>query len=206
MRAQSLEALEHVDLDGTDPLTRDGYVFEMILQHEYQHGETMLATLQLMDPPGYRPELPPGRTGSVSTDDMVLVEAGPFIMGTDDRQRAYDNERAAHNVWLDAFWIDAGPVTNAAYMRFVEDTGYGRRELWSARGWDWLRSTGAASPQFWEERGETRLVNVFGLELPLNPREPVQHVCFCEAEAFARWAGKRLPTEAEWEEGSVLGS
>jgi iron(II)-dependent oxidoreductase len=130
------------------------------------------------------------------------VAEGSFVLGTDDRQCAYDNERPAHEVTLPAFWIDAGPVTNEAYLGFVLDGGYKRSQLWSPGGWAWLTGTQAKAPQFWEQHGGEWVVNTFGHVLPLNPRQPVQHVCFYEAEAFAAWAGTRLPTEAEWEKAA----
>jgi iron(II)-dependent oxidoreductase len=202
VRSSALEALRDADLDGGDPLVKAGFVFNMIIQHEYQHNETMLATLQLMDPPGYRPGLPPRRTGTAPPHEMVLVEAGSFVMGTDDRTVAYDNERSAHEVYLPSFWIDIAPVSNAAYAEFIADGGYGRPELYSEDGREWLQLAVVEAPQFWEWRGDSWYVNRFGHLVALNPNEPVQHVCYYEAEAFARWCGKRLPTEAEWEKAA----
>jgi len=109
VRAKALEHLASADFSGRDALTRDGFVFEMIIQHEYQHNETMLATLQLMQGDGYRPSLPPTRPGIPPATPMVLVGAGPFVMGTNDRSTAYDNERIAHEVELPAYWIDTTP-------------------------------------------------------------------------------------------------
>lgn len=202
VRASALESLEASDLDSGDQLVRNGFVFSMITQHEYQHNETMLATLQLMAAPGYRPVIPSRRPGSSREDEMVLVEAGPFVMGTDDRKVAYDNERSAHEVVLPSFWIDTAPVSNEAFAIFIDDGGYRRPELFSNAGREWLASAGIEAPQFWERHDDQWYVNRFGYLLPLNLREPVQHVCYYEAEAFARWAGKRLPTEAEWEKAA----
>ena len=202
VRRSALRSLETADLEGEDDLMRDGFVFNMVIQHEYQHNETMLATLQLMPPPGYRPSIPPRRTGSRPARDMVLVEAGPFVMGTDDRTTAYDNERPAHELFLPGFWIDTAPVSNAEYVEFVEDGGYERPELYSEAGREWLASAGVTAPQFWERHDTVWRLNRYGHLLSLNLQEPVQHVCYYEAEAFARWAGKRLPTEAEWEKAA----
>ncbi len=202
VREQALAHLDQIDLDAPNPLTHDGYVFEMIIQHEYQHDETMLATLQLMSEPGYRPEIPPMRAGSCPHRKWSSSDAGPFIMGTNDRVAAYDNERLPHQINLPAFWMDSVPVTNQAYLRFVEAGGYRRTELWAPEGQAWLEQSGAVSPQFWEQREDGWWVNIFGYILPLNPNQPVQHVCYWEADAYARWAGKRLPTEAEWEKAA----
>ena len=202
VRAHALVHLEQLDLEAPDPLTHDGYVFEMIIQHEYQHNETMLATLQLMADPGYQPEIPPIRAGMPTFSEMILVDAGPFIMGTADRVMAYDNERSPHELSLPAFWIDTVPVTNEAYCRFIADGGYSRPELWAAQGQAWLGESGASAPQFWERRSDGWWVNTFGHWRPMNPNQPVQHVCYWEADAFARWTGKRLPTEAEWEKAA----
>ena len=202
VRSKAMENLASANLNGTDLLTRAGFVFEMVIQHEYQHNETMLATLQLMAAPGYRPELPPIRRAETKAEGMVFVEAGPFVLGTDDRECAYDNERPAHEVNLPAFWIDVAPVSNGAYAGFVEEGGYTRRELWSDAGWAWREESRASAPQFWEQRDGGWIVNTFGHELPLNPLQPVQHVCYYEAEAYCRWAGRRLPIEAEWEKAA----
>ncbi|MBM2812106.1 MAG: ergothioneine biosynthesis protein EgtB [Chloroflexi bacterium] len=133
---------------------------------------------------------------------MVLVPAGPFIMGTDDRTAAYDNERPAHQVYLPSFSIDVTPVTNGAYADFVESDGYRSLEHWSEGGRSWLAATEAHRPHFWERDGAGWIEDTFAHKRPLNPRQPVQHVCFYEAEAYAHWAGKRLPTEAEWEKAA----
>jgi iron(II)-dependent oxidoreductase len=202
VRAQALANLEAANLDGSDPLTRDGFVFEMVIQHEYQHEETMLATLQLMADPGYRSEIPPTRPGGPIAAEMVFVEGGTFLMGTDDRRRAYDNERPAHEVHVPSFWMDTTPVTSGRYCEFIADDGYQKRELWTDTGWAWRTEAGLEAPQFWVRHGVEWCVNRFGYEWPLNPRVPVQHVCFHEARAFACWAGKRLPTEAEWEKAA----
>jgi iron(II)-dependent oxidoreductase len=133
----------------------------------------------------------------------VLVEGGPFTLGTSDEAWAYDNERPAHTVDLAPFFIDTTPVTNGAFLAFVDDGGYADRRWWTAPGWKWRQQAGLEHPEFWRREGEGAWSRLrFGYVEPLPPAEPVQHVCWYEADAFARWAGKRLPTEAEWEKAA----
>lgn len=203
VRTAALRALSEADLEGDDPLLQDGFVYNMTLQHEAQHNETMLQTLQLMKNPGYRPEreagLPPGNP----SDEMVHVPAGPFVMGTDDRAVALDNERGAHEADVPAFYLDRTPVTNRAYAEFVEDGGYERRELWDPAGWAWVLSEGVSSPKHWyQPEPHSWWTERFGFDEPLDPDAPALHVSYYEADAYARWAGKRLPTEAEWEKAA----
>jgi gamma-glutamyl hercynylcysteine S-oxide synthase len=199
VRGRVLDALERADLDRPTPLLGGAFVYGMVIQHEQQHDETMLATHQLRVGPPVVAEgapLPPGRAPARSE---VLVPGGEFVMGTSTQPWAYDNERPAHLTALPAYWIDVLPVSNAAHAAFLEAGGYDDRRLWSAAGWEWRCAEGLRAPQFWRRDGETWLRRRFGRLEPVPMEEPVQHVCWYEAEAHARWAGKRLPTEAEWE-------
>ncbi|MEW9548229.1 ergothioneine biosynthesis protein EgtB [Nonomuraea sp. NPDC050783] len=199
VRGRVLDVLDAVDLEDPDPLRRDGFVFGLVIQHEHQHDETMLATLQLAGRPGVVRDgaLPPGRRPA--GPDEVYVPAGPFLMGTDSLPWAYDNERPAHRVELPAYWIDRLPVGNAAYAAFIEDGGYHDPRWWTPEGWRWRQESGVFAPLFWTRDGGTWWRTRFGRTEPVPMDEPVQHVCWYEADAYARWAGKRLPTEAEWE-------
>jgi iron(II)-dependent oxidoreductase len=129
----------------------------------------------------------------------VLVDAGPFTMGTSSDPWAYDNERPAHTVELPAFRIDTTPVTNGAFAEFVAAGGYDDRRWWTDDGWACRGEAGLAHPEFWIRQGDGWHRRRFGRVEPLPAREPVQHVCWYEADAYARWSGARLPTEAEWE-------
>lgn len=204
IRERVLERLQRVDLDSDDPLLRGGYVYEMVLQHEYQHNETMLQTLQLKQGAPYAPSIRrplPARpiADGGGAPEMVRVDVGEAWIGTDDRVRAYDNERPRNNIRLGAFWLDRTPVTNGAYIAFMEDDGYRRPELWSEAGREWLRDSRADAPKYWWREDGSWLRRSMNHIAPPDPLAPVIHVCYYEAEAFARWSGKRLPTEAEWE-------
>jgi iron(II)-dependent oxidoreductase len=133
---------------------------------------------------------------------MVRFPGGGVALGTDDRSIAYDNERPQHEVTLGAFWLDVHPVTNGQYLGFLEDGGYEIREHWSDAGWAWKQEARLIAPAYWlRQEGEWRQ-RFMDEEEALEPTSPVCHICYWEAEAYAAWAGKRLPTEAEWEAAS----
>jgi iron(II)-dependent oxidoreductase len=183
VRERTLEVLDEVELENSDdPLIRDGFVYEMLLAHEHQHNETMLQLLQLV--PEYEPV---ERDRILATEpvaggpEMVLVEGGEYEIGAPASGFAYDNERARHTVELEPFWLDRTPVTNDQYAAFVEETGTDPPMYWQRDG---------AGAWFRAAMGTTEAV---------DPERPVVHISCNEAEAFARWAGKRLPSEAEWE-------
>ncbi len=197
------ERLETLPEDSADPLLRDGFVFGMVAQHEQQHAETLAATLQLMTSWEYRPAMRQRpRPGAVPQHE-VLIPGGPVRLGSDGAW-AYDNEQPAHEVQVRPFFLDAHPVTNGDYLVFVEAGGYEDPRWWHPKGWEFVQSEGIRHPLFWLPQGQhVWQRRRFGFVEPLPKDEPVQHVCWYEADAYARWVGKRLPTEAEWEKAAV---
>ncbi len=185
VRARTLDVLDGVDVGPGNPdrLLREGFVYEMLIAHELQHQETMLQLLQLLDVP-YRPaEADPAPFAPAPLDrggGTIRVEAGTYEIGAPARGFAYDNERPRHEVELKSFEIDRTPVTNAAYISYMGETG-------------------AEPPMYWERDGDGWARTAMGIRVPVDPARPVVHVSHEEAEALARWAGKRLPTEFEWE-------
>ena len=200
IRARVLEQLDALEWDDDNPLLRGGLVYNMVLQHEYQHNETILQTLQLkLGAPYSAPRVVSTRAGTAPSTDMVHFPGGRVTIGTDDTSAAYDNERPKLDASLRPFLIDRAPVTNGRYLEFIDDGGYTREELWSEGGLRWLAESKAVAPKYWKRDGSVWTERVMDLSRPIDPTRPVCHACFYEAEAFARWDGKRLPTETEWE-------
>jgi iron(II)-dependent oxidoreductase len=197
VRNHVLDVLDRTDLES---LGDRAFLFPMVVQHEHMHDETMLATLQLRGTERTLPAdaaLPPGR--AVLQHDDVLVPGGPSVGGTSGDPWAFDNERPAHPVALPAYRIDRVPVTNAMYAGFVEAGGYDEPRWWDPIGWAHVQESGRRAPMTWQRSGPGWTCTRFGVVEDVAGDEPVQHVCFWEADAYARWAGRRLPTEAEWE-------
>ncbi|MFF0593434.1 ergothioneine biosynthesis protein EgtB [Streptomyces antibioticus] len=201
VRGRVLDLLESARFDGSR-LTEAGFAFGMIAQHEQQHDETMLITHQLRTGPqaltAPDPEPAPLFTGPAE----VLVPGGEFTMGTSGEPWALDNERPAHRREVAPFFIDTTPVTNGAYRAFIDDGGYDDERWWTKEGWAHVRRHGLRAPLFWHLDGGQWLRRRFGITEVVPPDEPVLHVCWYEADAYARWAGRRLPTETEWEKAA----
>jgi iron(II)-dependent oxidoreductase len=202
VRERSLESLAAADFDpqtGSE-LTADGFVFELVAEHEAQHTETVLQTLQMFGDGAYRPprrySLPDAVEGG---DDRVFVAGGEFEMGAGTAGFAYDCERPRHRRTVDAFLIDRLPVSNARHLAFMGDAGYERPELWSAEGWSWRQANAVTSPLYWKRVDGAWWVRSFDRLEQVDPNRPVCNVSWYEAEAHAAWAGARLPTEVEWE-------
>ncbi len=199
---------------GDDPLTDDpgptgaGFVTSLVAQHELQHVETMLATHQLRE--GHAlltsERLPSGRPVRGGREGSVLIPGGPAVIGVDapNALESLDNERPQHVVDVPEFRIGRVPVTNQEWEKFIADGGYQNTRWWSAQGWDQRCDDDVTAPLFWSPDGAGGWVRRrFGVTESVPADEPVQHINYYEAQAYARWAGARLPTEYEWEKAAT---
>ncbi len=202
-RERALAVLAGADLSDDAPdLTRGGFVWHMVAQHEAQHNETLLQTLQLMPAGTYSPcagTLPPAAS-PVTGPDPVAIDGGPLMMGSDGAHGALDCERPCHPTEVASFLLDRHPVTIGRHLEFMADDGYAHPRHWSEAGWAWRCEADITAPLHWQPDGEGGWQrSQFGCTEALDPAEILCHVSFFEAEAHARWAGGRLPTEHEWE-------
>jgi gamma-glutamyl hercynylcysteine S-oxide synthase len=169
-------------IDGRGP---DPVLHEMVLRHELQHTETMRQAMRLG---GQLPVGEPSLQPLSGAGGWLDVPAGSFVMGAGEDGFSYDNERPRHDVEVGAFRIARRPVSNATWLSFTEGGGYQRREWWSDEGWAW--------------KEDYDITHCPGAEAG-HPDAPVCHVSWFEADAFARWSGARLPSEAEWEKAAT---
>ena len=182
---------------------------ELGLNHEEQHQELILTdVLHLLSCNPLHPAYDAGDAVSASeAPEMrwIRYRAGVATIGHLGDAFAFDNETPRHRVWLEAFELASRPVTNAEYAAFVADGGYRRPELWLALGWDLVRAEQWTAPLYWIEAGGAwHAFTLQGLH-PLDPGAAVVHISYFEADAYARWAGARLPTEFEWEAVAARG-
>jgi ergothioneine biosynthesis protein EgtB len=216
IRAWRLHVDEALDraLPGLPPAALE--LIELGIQHEQQHQELFLTDILATfaeNPlePAYMPVIASGArrssavpetTGllrSARNDEWLLGRSGIVEIGATE-SFTFDSERPRHRVLLHPHAIAARPVTNGEWQEFIAGGGYHTSSLWLSEGWDWVQREGASAPLYW--RGDGSAFTLAG-RCDLDPAAPVAHVSFYEADAFARWAGARLPTEAEWESSAV---
>ena len=197
MRSTLEATLEALD----SPRHADPYFFRLALFHEDMHAEALLMTLQTLALPAPPVAAAEPVTGAAPRHADIAFPAGSFEQGAarDSREFVFDNEQWAHRREVGAFAMASTPVTQGEYLAFVEDGGYQRRELWSGEGWAWRESASAEDPVYWRREGTEWRMRRFDQWLAIDASAPMVHVCLHEALAFCAWAGRRLPSEAEWE-------
>lgn len=191
------------DLDG-ERLARWAPVLDIGLNHEQQHQELMLTDLKHnfgINPllPAYRSDAATPSGLDVPAFDWVTFEEGVYSVGKEEGGFAYDNEFPRHRTFVEPFAIGSRLATNGDWLEFMADGGYERHDLWLSAGWDWVNRQEWKAPLYWELRGDEWHVFTLGGLKPVDRAEPVSHISYYEADAYARWAGARLPTEFEWE-------
>ena len=172
----------------TAPVEKQERLWRWLIQHESQHSETVALVLQLHRWQANISPNPRSLITNLQSPEMIKVSAGEFVMGSDE-SFAQDNERPAHKRYLDTYWIDRYPVTCKQYREFMAVGGYHKDQYWSAEGWQWLENNSISQPLYWLDSSEW-------------DNHPVYGVSYYEAEAYANFVGKRLPTEAEWEKAA----
>ena len=179
-------------------------VLELGLQHEQQHQELLLYDIKYIL--GHNPLFPPYKKETLNKAHPIAqsinfldISDGTYEIGYDGHEFHFDNEKGVHKVHLHDFQIADRVVNNKEYLEFIEDDGYKRFEFWLSEAWDWVNKNEVNSPMYWHKiDGEWHTYSLYGLSR-LELSEPLAHISYFEAEAFARWKGMRLPTEFEWE-------
>ena len=187
------------------PLEKEAtYLFTMAIHHEYQHQELLVYDLQHLLGDQYVPpqkEQPMVRRNNEKKS--IRIDGGLYDMGYSGNDYCYDIELPEHKIFLNDYKIDNFLVSNAEYLKFINDGGYEDYSFWLSDGWDAVRENEWCAPMYWEKDGEEWITRDFAGKRKINPNEPVCHVSFYEAAAYCKWAKKRLPTEAEWEKAAL---
>ncbi len=178
------------------------------IHHEQQHQELLLTDIKHLL--SLNPQAPAYRATDTAAHTLPLAlhwltfAGGETLIGQAGEGFAFDNETPRHKIYLHAYELASRLVTNGEYLQFIESGGYAEPSHWLAEGWDWMRANGRAHPLYWRRVQETWMEFTLAGLRPLDPGLPLVHVSYYEADAYARWAGVRLPTEGEWEHAATM--
>ena len=205
-RVETLEYLQTVldrcidRLKKREPNQKERHFYWMVVQHEYMHSENLCMVRHTLGYPRPKIEERAVRSDRDFEPKDVEIPGGKYSLGASkDDPFVFDNEKWMHDVEIRPFRISNVPVTNEEFLAFVKDGGYGGRKFWGKHGWEWRRRLNATHPLFWQESDEGWVQSRFDETFRLGPNDPVVHINWFEAQAYCAWAGRRLPTEAEWE-------
>ncbi len=193
------ESMQQLIDTGVDDLA---FLIDLGLNHEQQHQELLVTDIKYIL--GTQVINPVYGGHKVSADPLpvinwLAIDGGQYPIGFKGDEFCFDNELSQHEVYIESFQIADRVLAVQEYLEFMDDDGYQRPELWLSEGWDWLQKTGFVSPLYWKKIDDDWHYYRLDGFYKLNLKEPVTHISFFEADAFARWSGKRLPTEFEWE-------
>lgn len=190
-------------LENNPPKKEATTLMTMAINHECQHQELLVYDLQHLLAEQYRPiRKNPRPSRLIAEKKSVNVKGGIYNLGYSGDEFCYDIELPEHKVYLHDYKIDNFPVTNEEYLKFIADGGYHNFRYWLSDGWEAVKKNKWEAPMYWTKKNDQWITRDFLGERALNPKEPVCHVSYYEADAYCKWAGKRLPTEAEWEKAA----